>query len=76
VNEPAEHSQNVDSTLRVAALLLGLAFLFGYAGSFTQLDIALGILLVLSLWALAGIAWWDGVRRDPILFAVVWGVVT
>jgi len=59
----------------VAALVLGLAFWFGYAGSFIQLHIVLGILLVLSLWALAGIALWEGVRRDLISFVVVWGVV-
>src|SRR5215510_1301472 len=59
----------------VAALVLGLAFWFGYAGSFIRLHMVLGIFLVLSLWALGGIAWWEGVRRDLISFVVVWGVV-
>ena len=59
----------------VAALVLGLAFWFGYAGSFIRLHMVLGIFLVLSLWALGGIAWWEGVRRDLISSVVVWGVV-
>jgi hypothetical protein len=58
------------------AFALGLAFWFGYAGSYIQVHTTLGIMLVLSLWALAGIAWRDGVRRDLISFAAVWGCVT
>jgi hypothetical protein len=58
------------------AFALGLAFWFGYAGSYIQVHTTLGIMLVLSLWALAGIAWRNGVRRDLILFAAVWGGVT
>jgi hypothetical protein len=33
----------------VGALALGIAFWFGYAGSFIQLHISLGIVLVVSL---------------------------
>jgi hypothetical protein len=60
----------------VGALALGIAFWFGYAGSFIQLHISLGIVLVVSLWALAGIAWRNGVRRDLISFAGAWGIVS
>src|SRR5262249_1050121 len=59
----------------VAAFVLGLAFWFGYAGSLIQLHMVLGILVVLSMWALAGIALREGVRPDMISFAVVWGPV-
>ena len=60
----------------MAALALGLAFWFGYAGSLIQVHVTCGIALVLSVWALAGLAWRSGVRRDLIAFAGVWGLVT
>jgi hypothetical protein len=58
------------------ALVLGLAFWFGYARSFTHLHIAFGIGLVISLWVLAGIAWRRTARTGLVLFAAVWGFVT
>ena len=60
----------------VGALALGLAFWFGYAWSFRGLHIALGIGLVLCLWALAGIAWRCTPRKGLIALAVVWGLGT
>ena len=57
-------------------MVLGLAFWMGYARSFSRMHIWLGIAVVLSLWILAGIAWWNGARRGVVAFAVVWGALT
>jgi hypothetical protein len=75
MNAPARVLNIVIRICGVVALVLGLAFWLGYAGSLIQMHITCGIVLVLSLWALAGIAWRNGVRRDLIWFAGVWGVV-
>ncbi len=64
-------------TLRVCgagALGLGLAFWSGYDWSFRRLHIALGIGVVLYLWALAGIAWMRTPRKGLVAFAVVLGL--
>ncbi len=58
----------------VGALALGLAFWSGYAWSFRRLHIALGIGVVVCLWALAGIAWRRTPRKGLGAFAVVWGL--
>jgi hypothetical protein len=66
-------------TIRVcwgAALALGLAFWLGYARSLTMLHIRFGIGVVLSLWALAVIAWWKTTRHNLALFATAWGLAT
>jgi hypothetical protein len=57
------------------ALALGLAFWLGYARSFAQLHIGFGIGLVISLWALAGIAWRNSAPRGLVAFAAAWGLV-
>lgn len=57
-----------------AAFALGLAFWLGYARSLTLLHIRFGIGVVLSLWALAAIAWWNTTRRSLALFAAAWGL--
>jgi hypothetical protein len=57
------------------ALGLGVAFWLGYARSLTQLHIAFGIGVVLSLWALAAIAWRGPAHRGLVAFGVVWGLV-
>jgi uncharacterized membrane protein YczE len=59
-----------------AALALGLAFWLGYARSFTLLHIRFGMGVVLSLWALAAIAWWTTGRHSLALFAAAWGLAT
>jgi hypothetical protein len=59
-----------------AALALGLAFWLGYARSLTMLHIRFGIGVVLSLWALAVIAWWKTTRHNLALFAAAWGLAT
>ena len=57
-------------------LALGLLFWAGYALDFVGLHMLLGILLVLALWALAGMA--IGARVAPGLAALAfaWGLVT
>lgn len=57
------------------ALALGLAFWLGYARSLTQLHIGFGIGLVVSLWALAGIAWRNRAGSGLVAFAAAWGLV-
>ena len=59
-----------------AALLLGLAFWLGYGRSLTRLHMDLGVAVVISLWVLAGIAWWGGARITIVAFAVGWGALT
>jgi hypothetical protein len=59
-----------------AALALGLAFWLGSARSLTLLHIRFGIAVVLSLWALAAIAWWKTTRHSLALFATAWGLAT
>jgi hypothetical protein len=59
-----------------AAVALGLAFWLGYALSLTVLHIRFGIGVVLSLWALAAIAWWTTTRHSLALFASAWGLAT
>jgi hypothetical protein len=59
-----------------AALALGFAFWLGYLRFLTQVHIGLGLGLVLSLWALAGIAWRKTARRRLAAFASAWGLVS
>jgi hypothetical protein len=58
------------------ALVLGLAFWLGYGRSLTPLHIALGIGLVICLWALTGVAWRYTSNTGLMLFAAGWGLVT
>jgi hypothetical protein len=62
--------------LAATALILGLAFWLGYAGSLTGVHIAIGAGLVLCLWVLAGIAWRNGGRTRLVAFAAAWGLGT
>ena len=59
-----------------SALILGLAFWFGYARSLTQLHIGLGAGLVLCLWLLAGIVWKNGGHNGLVVFAAAWGLAS
>jgi hypothetical protein len=56
------------------ALLLGLTFWLGFARSLTALHMRLGIALVLCLWAMSVIAWWNTARLGPSAFAAVYGL--
>lgn len=62
--------------LGASALALGLSFWLGYARSLTQLHMLLGIGLLLSLWAVAWIAWLSAGRGALAAFGVVWGILT
>jgi hypothetical protein len=55
-------------------LILGLAFWFGYARSFTRLHIGFGTGLVMCLWLLAGIVWKSGGHNGLMAFAAPWGL--
>jgi hypothetical protein len=74
-----------DTTVRVAlmvarisglfALLLGLAFWTGNGLSLVQAHMGFGILLVLSLWTLAGLGARAGVGASTVIPAVLWGII-
>ena len=57
------------------ALALGIASWLGY-WSLTRIHMAFGIGLVLSLWAMAAIAWWNASQRGLAAFAIAWGFLT
>ncbi len=59
----------------VAVLLLGVLFWAGQALAFVTLHMALGVILVLALWTLAGLAFRAGVDRATVAIAVAWGFV-
>ena len=59
-----------------AALALGVAFWLGYARALTVLHIRFGIVVVLSLWVLAAIAWWKTTRHSLALFTTAWALAT
>jgi hypothetical protein len=60
--------------LAAAALMLGVAFWFGYARSLTRLHILLGTALIICLWMLAGIVWKRAGRTGLVALAVAWGL--
>jgi hypothetical protein len=76
MNMPARLLNILIRVCGAGALALGLAFWLGYARSLTQLHMGLGIGLVLSLWALAGITWRNAARGGLVAFATAWGLVT
>jgi len=58
----------------VAVLLLGILFWTGHALSLVQTHMALGVILVLALWTLAGLALRAGVDRATAAIAIAWGL--
>lgn len=58
------------------ALVLGLAFWLGYARSWTQLHMGLGISLVVMPWAMAGIGWRRTARTGVAAFGAGLGLGT
>lgn len=60
-----------------AAVLLGVLFWTGHAGTLIPLHMALGVALVLSLWTLAVLAALEGGRRAAglVVVAALWGVL-
>ncbi len=64
--------------VRISGLIqitLGLLFWTGHLFSLVPLHIAVGIVLVLSLWTLAGIAARAGVSPGFVVVAFGWGVL-
>lgn len=59
----------------VLALLLGLIFWAGYGSSLRQVHMLLGVIVVLALWTLAGIAAKVGAPLLRVVMAVLWGFV-
>jgi hypothetical protein len=61
--------------LGVVQIVLGLVFWTGNALGLVDLHQLLGILLVLALWVMAGLAFRAGVPAGLVAGAVVWGLV-
>jgi hypothetical protein len=69
----------IQQMIRLAGVLqiaLGLLFWVGYALDFIGLHMLLGILLVLLLWTLAGMAAWARIAPALAALAIVWGLGT
>lgn len=60
----------------VLQIALGLLFWAGYALDFIGIHMLLGILLVLLLWVLAGMAAWARVSPALAALAIAWGLGT
>ena len=58
-----------------AVLLLGLLLWTGHAPTLVSTHMALGTILVLALWTLAGRAFRRGVSRTSVAMAVAWGLI-
>ena len=56
-------------------IVLGVLFWTGNALTLVPLHVLAGLVLVLSLWALAGLAAWAGVGLPIVAVAVVWGLI-
>jgi hypothetical protein len=56
-------------------VVLGLLFWTGNALTLIGLHMLLGLILVLSLWTLALLAWRAGVNRGLVALAIVWGFI-
>jgi hypothetical protein len=56
-------------------IILGLLFWTGHALTLIPLHMLLGLLLVLSLWTLAGLAASSGVNWGWVLLAIIWGFI-
>ncbi|MFN8536935.1 MAG: hypothetical protein U0232_05610 [Thermomicrobiales bacterium] len=60
----------------VLQIALGLLFWAGYALDFIGIHMLLGLLLVLLLWVLAGMAAWARVSPALAALAIAWGLGT
>jgi len=60
----------------VLQIALGLLFWAGYALDFIGIHMLLGLLLVLLLWVLAGMAAWARVSPALAVLAIAWGLGT
>lgn len=56
-------------------IILGVLFWTGNALNLISIHMLLGLLLVLALWMLAGLAAWAGVSARWVVLAIIWGLV-
>ncbi len=76
---PTTAAPIIQMVIRLAGLILivlGILFWTGHADTLVRVHIVIGIVLVLSLWALAALAGQSGVQTGLVAAAVVWGLVT
>lgn len=59
----------------VILIVLGVLFWTGSAETLVPVHMLLGLILVLALWALAGVAASSGVSVGLVVLGVVWGLV-
>jgi hypothetical protein len=59
----------------VILIVLGVLFWTNNALTLVPIHMLIGFVLVLLLWALAGMALWAGVNWGAAALAIVWGVV-
>lgn len=60
----------------VAALVLGLVLWSGRGYTLVNLHMILGVVVVVALWVLAGLALGGGTQRGLAVTALVWGLLT
>jgi hypothetical protein len=56
-------------------IVLGVLFWAGYASNLISVHMIVGLVLVLSLWVLAILAWRAGVQLGFVALAIVWGLI-
>lgn len=64
--------------IRVTGLIqivLGVSFWAGYMLNLVSVHMIVGLVLVLSLWVLAILAWRSGVQFGFVALAIVWGLI-
>jgi hypothetical protein len=58
------------------ALVLGLLLWVGRGWNLVPVHVALGLVVVVALWALAAAAWRGALRVGTVAFAILWGLGT
>ncbi|MDB4949863.1 MAG: hypothetical protein JWM27_2512 [Gemmatimonadetes bacterium] len=59
----------------IVQIVLGLLLWLGYAKGLVSVHMLVGLVLVLGLWILAGLALRAGAGAGPMAVAVAWGIV-
>lgn len=75
---PARVATVLQAFVGIAGLvmvILGVSFWTGHAMALVPVHMLIGVLLVLALWTLAGVAAASGVSPGLVALAVVWGLV-
>jgi hypothetical protein len=75
MNRPIAVTRAVVLTAGVVQLVLGALFWAHVARSLVPLHIVVGLVLVLALWTLAGLAARAGAPVALVLLAIVWGLL-